>query len=218
MHETGLDARALGFGGMPQLFRPCDGRGEPSLGFLQIALGNGELFGFQLALDFERAQFAEQRLLLRRERVRFALQRANPLGGALRGRLGCVGACAQDAAAPRRRSPTVSTTASKQRLAIDVSGNLHTKILQHGRRDIHDRGPLAQHASGLKSAPRRSSRNRSRRDRRSISSCSGKPLPAALRRASSATRRGSPPPCRPAARTHWRGTLRCRCRRACRPR
>ena len=147
-------------------------------------------------------------LLLRRERIRLPLQRADPLGRALRPALCARGGASDGACAPTaitvtqaRRPRPRAAPVSEERLAIDVPGIGTPKYFSTvGAMSMID-GVLPRRSAGSRSARRPSSRSRSRRDRRSTSSCSDRRCPAAIRRASSATRPGSRPPSRPAAPT-----------------
>ena len=88
LDEAGLDIRTFGVRGVSKRRRTGDRRGQLRLRPAQGDLDRREILGLQLALDLERAELDEQGLLLRGQRLGFALQRADPVGDALGDRVG----------------------------------------------------------------------------------------------------------------------------------
>ena len=88
LDEAGLDIRTFGVRGVSKRRRTGDRRGQLRLRPAQGGLDRREILGLQLALDLELAELDEQCLLLRGQRLGFALQRADPVGDALGDRVG----------------------------------------------------------------------------------------------------------------------------------
>ena len=86
--EPGAQLRAARGFLLLEVVHPLPVRGELA-GNLRAVRGElPELFGLDLTIDFQLSQIAEQRALVGRETVGFLLQRLQPIGRALRQRLG----------------------------------------------------------------------------------------------------------------------------------
>ena len=88
LDEARAEAGPLGEVPLFELPRAVGGVGKIGGRLLRLGIDPAELLGFHLPLDLELPQIAEQRLLLRRELVGFALQRLEALGRPPRERLG----------------------------------------------------------------------------------------------------------------------------------
>ena len=88
LNQPRAKARTLGQVALLELAHAVAGAREFGGDALQQRVDLLVLLRFDLPLDFELAQIADERLLLGREQIRFALQRLQPLGRAARERLG----------------------------------------------------------------------------------------------------------------------------------
>ena len=86
-----------------------------------------ELLALELPLDLELAEVAEQRALLGREAIGFALQRLQPLGRAPRERLGpraLAGTCA-----PTAETGTAKTAKTAEKTVLCVLRELRESLV-----------------------------------------------------------------------------------------
>ena len=161
LHKAGLDVRQLRRSGLGERGGLGLGRVQLALHVHALALDLRQLLDGDLSLELQPAEVGEQRALLGRERIsllRSVRRRSSArlAAAAARSRSWGAGVCpespegtsgtAASASAvsatrivhPVRWRALVRST-SKHRLAIDIGGNLHPEVLQHGRRDVHDR-------------------------------------------------------------------------------
>ena len=169
LHEPGLDVGALGVGDLRSASaRARVVRRRELLLLSGASPRSGELLDLDLALELQLAQLDRAASLscaasASASRCSARIRSRRALGGAF-GALAIRGlresrrrgqARRRDQRHAMRRPGSAShelRRRSEDRLAIDVAGNLDAEVLQHGRRDVHDRRRRATRAARSRSS------------------------------------------------------------------